>query len=75
MTYEISYYCNSGFGTDAHATSKRQAMRDAIELRGNAKFGDSSAKIVVYALDNGPEPKPIAAWGQTCGGRWYRANV
>jgi hypothetical protein len=75
MTYEISYFCNSGFGVDRQTTSKRAAMREAIVIRECAHDGDSSAKVVVYALGKGPEPIPIAAWGQTCGGHWYRACV
>jgi hypothetical protein len=75
MKYEISLYCNSGFGVDRYTTNKRIAMKEARDLQGSANAGDSSAKIVVYALGNGPEPKPIARWGQTTGGRWYRAAL
>ena len=73
MKYEISLYQNQGFGVDRHTTNKRIAMREAVDLQGSANFGDSSAKIVVYALGNGPEPKPIAQWRQTSAGKWYRA--
>lgn len=75
MKYEISLYQNQGFGVDVHSNSKRDAMKMAVELRGSANFGDSSSKIVVYAIGDGPEPNPVAEWRQTCSGRWYRATI